>query len=216
MSVHVVGALLGAAALAALSCSVARYGAEQVGSIPGLRTPAKVSSVVERGGYLDATLESKYWSFRFYFPDHADCRAIVRPGEDVTYVKAGSLGQVQNPAREVCDPVGIASLREWRDQRPRSRLSEPLPRTRADFEIIYRDEELAFARGRFLLAREIGWPGGDDTIALLPIAEGCQEPLERGVAAMEYRSAGEVPFRLVAGGEDCPILGFVQPLPARR
>ena len=31
---------------------------------------------------------------------------------------------------------------------------------------------------------------------------------------MEFRYSGKVPYRIVAGGEDCPIVGFVRPVAA--
>jgi hypothetical protein len=69
-------------------------------------------------------------------------------------------------------------------------------------------------RGRFPLASMISIPGGFDLVAFVPNTEACQAPIESGSAAMEFRDAGSVPFRLGARDTTCPIVGFAQPLRA--
>ena len=46
----------------------------------------------------------------------------------------------------------------------------------------------------------------------MPNTPECQAPIERGSAALEFRDAGPVPFRLGARDTTCPIVGFAQPL----
>ncbi len=172
----------------------------------------RVTSLQQRWHYLDVSLSPG--SLRFFFPDNDVCRKILRRDAAVIYVKRGPLGEVKNDAGERCEPVGIASLRAWRDRSSRPRTQTPVPRSHATFEVVHRDGELAYARGRFILASLVGWTNVDDTIAILPDTEGCQKPIESGFGSMEFRYSGKVPYRLVAGGKDCPIVGFVRPAAA--
>jgi hypothetical protein len=177
-------------------------------------TEVAITSLVPRWSYLDATLDLRPQPLRFLFPDEGACRTLLRPDSRVTYVRRGPLGELRNAAGDRCEPVGIASLRAWRDRSVRPRTATPVPRAQATFRIVHRDGELAFARGRFPLATLVGWTGAEDTIALIPDDESCRAPLEAGVASMEFRFSGRVPYRLVTGRESCPIVGFVRPLPA--
>ncbi len=170
----------------------------------------QVASLQQRWHYLDVSLSPG--SLRFFFPNDDVCRKILRRNAEVVYVKRGPLGEVKNDAGERCEPVGIASLRAWRDRSFRPRTQTPVPRSHATFEVVHRDGELAYARGRFLLASLVGWTNVDDTIALLPDTKSCQKPIESGIGSMEFRYSGKVPYRIVAGGEDCPIVGFVRPV----
>lgn len=172
----------------------------------------RVTSLQQRWHYLDVSLSPG--SLRFFFPDNDVCRKILRRDAEVIYVKRGPLGEVQNEAGERCEPVGIASLRAWRDRSFRPRTQTPVPRSHATFEVVHRDGELAYARGRFILASRVGWTNVDDTIAILPDTQGCQKTIESGIGSIEFRYSGKVPYRLVAGGEDCPIVGFVRPATA--
>ena len=173
-------------------------------------TEVQISSAVPRWSYIDATLGVLPRPIRFFFPGDDACRALLLRETKVSYVSRGPLGVVTNAAGDRCEPVGIASLREWRDRSSRRRTGTPVPRAQATFEIVYRNGDLVFARGRFPLATLVGWSGADDTIALLPDDEGCRRPIDAGVATMEFRFSGRDPYRLVAGGERCSILGFVR------
>jgi len=177
-------------------------------------TEVQISSAVPRWSYIDATLGVLPRPIRFFFPGDDACRALLLRETMVRYVSRGPLGVVMNAAGDRCEPVGIASLREWRDRSSRRRTGTPVPRAQAAFEIVYRDGDLVFARGRFPLATLVGWSGADDTIALLPDDEGCRRPIDAGVATMEFRFSGQRPYRLVAGGDSCPIVGFVRALPS--
>ena len=142
------------------------------------------------------------------------CTGALLLETNVSYLSQGPLGVVTHAAGDRCEPVGIASLQAWRDRSSRRRVGTPVPRAQATFEIVHRDGELVFARGRFPLATLVGWTGAEDTIALLPDDEGCQRPIDAGVATMEFRYSGPRPYRLVAGGDSCPIVGFVRALPS--
>ncbi len=197
---------LGILAVAAIAAAATSGGAQA--------TEVQVTSVAQRWSYIDATLGVRPRPVRFFFPDDDACRALLLRETTVSYVSRGPLGMVTNAAGDRCEPVGIASLREWRDRGPRRRTGTPVPRAQATFEIVHRDGELVFARGRFPLATLVGWTGAEDTIALLPDDEGCRRPIDAGVATMEFRSSGPRPYRLVAGGDSCPIVGFVRALPS--
>ena len=199
-----------AAALGATGCQP-RAVVEQIG-IPGLRTPATVTGVVERDIYLDVLLDSAYWSMRYFFPTSELCRRILVDQASVTYVSLGPWGEVQNDEKERCVPAGIDSLRAWRNRKPRPRTGSPIPRRQASFRVVHRDDELVFARGFFPLASAIGWTGGNDTIAVIPNTPPCQPLIESGTASMEFRPAGPEPFRLVSDQGVCPLVGFIQPL----
>jgi hypothetical protein len=173
-------------------------------------TTAHVTEVTLRAAYLDATLESSNWSLRFFFPATKACARVIRRDARVEYRTGGPVGEVQSGG-EACDPVGIVSLPEWRDRRARSR-GDPLPPFTARFKSIYTDEELVLVRGRFPLTGEIGWDRGDDTVAVLPHAEGCNDVLARGVAPLEFHAQGPQVFTLVSEEGSCPVIGFALPL----
>jgi hypothetical protein len=183
-----------------------------------------VTDVVARGDYLDAKLMGAGvdhlggrlvrpgMALRFFFPREPTCQAVLLPGAEEEYVKAGKLGRVRSESG-VCDPVGVASLRAWRDRRPRGRQDRiRVPRSQAVFKPIYRDEEIVLVRGRFPLASRIGWVGEHDTIAAIPRRPECEKVLERGAASLEYRVAGQDPFRLIEDKGYCPVVGFIQPV----
>ena len=197
---------LGILAVAAIAAAATSGGAQA--------TEVRVTSVAPRWSYIDATLGVLPRPVRFFFPDDDACRALLLLETNVRYMSRGPLGVVTNAAGDRCEPVGVASLRVWRDRSSRRRVGTPVPRAQATFEIVHRDGELVFARGRFPLATLVGWTGADDTIALLPDDPGCRRPIDAGVATMEFRFSGPRPYRLVAGGDSCPIVGFVRALPS--
>jgi hypothetical protein len=149
------------AALAAAGCSTnaADTIVMQTG-IPSGRASASLSLAKERGDHLDVVMESGGFRYRFFLPNDEACRSVASGEQAVTYSNVGSFGQLQ--AGEVsCDPTGILSLAEWRDRGPRRRISTVIPRSRAELrQVVYTDEDLTLIRGRFLLAREVGFPPG--------------------------------------------------------
>ena len=109
-----------------------------------------------------------------------------------------------------CDPVGVLSLAAWRDRGPRPQTRAAIPRDQAVYEVYYRDDELALARGRFRLTGLIGIPGGIDYVAAIPNNEECAGILEQKVASIEFRVKGNRPFVLLGKRGPCPIQGFAQ------
>ncbi len=178
--------------------------------VPGSFTRAELSAVRERSDYLDAVVEMAGYRYRFFFPNSPECRETLVEGASVEYAHYGLLGRVRNQEHR-CEPNGVLSLEAWRDRGPR-RSRQPLPRVQATFEVFYRDEELALARGRFPLASEIRWAGGWDTVGVIPNVADCQAVLEAGVASMEFRAGGSPAFALVGKSRPCPMLGFARPV----
>jgi hypothetical protein len=181
--------------------------------LPGAHVPASLDLLAERGDWLDVNVDAGGKRYRFLLPDSEDCRAMFTSEQEVRYANSGAFGTLQSGDAS-CDPVGILSLEAWRDRRPRRITASVIPRDRADLrQRVYVDEEVAFVRGRFRLAGEIGFVGGADCIAVLPNVPECQELAVPGSASMEFRPAGSRPFTLIDHGRLCPVLGFAQPPP---
>ena len=70
---------------------------------------------------------------------------------------------------------------------------------------------MALARGRFPLVGYVGWTGGDDTVAVIPVTEECQEVIDREVSSIEYRSSGPTPLTLLTSNGRCALLGLAHP-----
>ena len=177
-----------------------------------VRSLVRLSEVATVGPYLDATLSNERFSLRFFFPRSADCLALVTSGVEARYLRVGSLGRIVDEERRRCEPIGVASLREWRDRQPRRRSPYLTPRVQVAFRTIFEGQDLVLVRGRFPLALEIRWPAAMDTVAMLPARSVCDEPRRRGKATMEYHATGPEPFVLVGSEGNCPILGFASPL----
>lgn len=200
------------AALSAAGCTTeTRTAASEAGAAVGVPTPvsAQVTLLAERGPYLDAAVDTRRSKLRFFFPQTDTCRQVLTGPGEATYTSTGPYGRVRR-GDQYCDPVGLLSLRAWRDRRPRqtSRGGSPVPRDTARFEVIFSDEDLFMARGRFRLSALVGWPGGADTIAVFPNSEVCDGILQREIATMEYRDSGPLPLVLLHNRERCPFLGF--------
>ena len=208
-------ALLAVLSLALASCS-SRAAKQLRQTVPGTRAPAFVTQVAIRGEYLDATLEGETFRLRFFFRPSELCAQLLRENTWVDYRSLGQWGRVQVEDEEFCEPVGIASLPEWRNRQPRSSGRGVKPRGTARFEIFYTDDEVVLARGRFPLATRVGWSRWDDTVAIFPNTDACREPLERGVAPIEFRHHGPRPLELVSAQGPCPVLGFAIPTPTPR
>jgi hypothetical protein len=178
------------------------------------RSLVQLSEVVSVGPYLDATLSNQRYSLRFLFPGSGDCLAMIRSGAELRYLHIGSLGSVVDEEKRRCEPIGVASLGDWRDQQPRRRPPHRTPRVQVEFRTIFEGEALVLVRGRFPLALEIHWPAAMDTVAMLPAGPVCDKVRQRGKTTMEYHATGPEPFLLVGEQGDCPILGFAAPLEA--
>jgi hypothetical protein len=169
-----------------------------------------VVQVETQGPYLLADLEGLGSERRFIAPATEVCARVLAPDAAVTYSKHGTFGHFTREGEE-CDPVGIGSLAAWRDDRPRAR-GRPLPRETARFALFHRGENVVMVRGRFPFTGRVGISAGYDLVALLPNSEVCQRPIERGEAAIEFRDAGDEPFRLIGSDGTCPIHGFAAPV----
>jgi hypothetical protein len=180
--------------------------------VPGITAHYQVTAIVQRGAYLDALVQQKGSSLRFFFPASDACRRVIAIEASVEYKADGPLGRFERGG-EVCEPLGVASLAAWRDRGPRG-ATRPVPRRPANFRVIYEDDDLVMVRGRFPFTGKIGLSGGEDTIALIPRTEACRRIIERGQASLEYRDSGPDPYRLITPEGRCPIEGFVQPLPS--
>jgi hypothetical protein len=174
----------------------------------------RLSEVATVGPYLDATLSTERFSLRFFFPRSEDCLALIRSGAELRYLRIGTLGSVVDEEKRRCEPMGIASLGEWRAYLPRQRSPHRTPRVQVAFRTIFEGEDLVLVRGRFPLALEIRWAAAMDTVAMLPADPVCDEARQRGKATMEYHATGPEPFLIVGEEGSCPILGFAAPLGA--
>jgi hypothetical protein len=193
-------ALLGAALGALLAgCS----------NLPGMPTSSSVTSVVERGPFLDTQITQGGKSRRYFAPQTEPCRGVLKPEAPIEYVALGPLGQLES-GEVVCVPVGIGTLAAWRDQRPRPMVG-PLPARQATYRLEYQDQDLAILRGRFPLLGLIAWPGLGDTLVVIPQTPACKPLMQRDTATIEYRVAGPDPYVLLSGDERCPVQGLIQP-----
>ena len=136
--------------------------------VPGTSVSASVSDVAQRGAYLDARVVAGGFDFRLFFPDNESCRLLLGDPIGLDFTWLGVLGRISNDVA-TCEAVGILSLRAWRDRRPRG-TREPLSRAPARYEVVYRDADLATLRGRFPLARALGFSGSMDLIVVVPNA----------------------------------------------
>jgi hypothetical protein len=168
-----------------------------------------VKVLADRADYVDVVVSGERFEYRFLLPPTDDCRAIAA-ADDARYTNWGVLGTLRRDELR-CEPVGILSLEKWRDRRPRSK-GPPVPREQAVYDVFYRDDELALARGRFVLAGKIGFSGGVDSVAVIPNTDECRGVLSRRVSSMEFRPAGPNPLVLIDGDGRCPLLGIARPL----
>jgi hypothetical protein len=205
---------LGSAALVAataLACTTDKF---VMGSgLPLGNASTSVSLIAERGDYLDVRSQAGGKSYRFFLPNSEACRALFVSEKPVSYSNEGVFGRFSQ-GEAICHPVGILSLAAWRDRRPRPQSSAVIPRSQALLkQIVYEDDDLTLVRGRFLLASQIGFTGGEDAIAVIPKEEACVGVPTSETASMEFRVAGKRPFTIVNGRRLCPLLGFVKAPP---
>jgi hypothetical protein len=175
-------------------------------------TDLTVSGVATRSEWLDALVEGHGLSLRTFVLANDVCRRVFEPGAPIDYVERGIGGRFVR-GDDSCDAVGFGSpmIDRARRGRPGSLRTAPIPREQATFRVIFEDEEVILARGRFPLARALGWTGSGDSIAVFPNTELCRVPLERGVASMEFRASGRYTLTLVSSGGQCPFEGLIQP-----
>ncbi|MGI9431370.1 MAG: hypothetical protein ACR2PQ_04110 [Myxococcota bacterium] len=175
-------------------------------------TDMTVTSSTIRGPYLDAVVEGEGVTLRSFTPASAACSEILRADATVDYVERG-WGLFRRGELE-CHAVGIAEPWLARTQTTRSgQLSHrTIPRTHAHFSTLFEDADVIMLRGRFPLARLVGWAGTADTVAVIAQAEGCRPSME-GIARMEYRPTARITLSLVGANGLCRIEGLIQPPP---
>ncbi len=191
--------------------------------VPGTRPSYRVVSTQRIGPLLDVRLE---WTSRasvvssdaklsLLFASADVCTEMIKVGAEFDYIPGGLTGGLRL-GEQICEAVGISALREWRDRRPRRRLTRHGDdRAQATYRVVFENADYAIIRGRFPLAGMIGWYAGEDTLALIPQRAECAAALQRQVATMEFRDTGPDPLRLVGDG-GCPFAGFSRMVPALR
>jgi hypothetical protein len=205
------GAALGM--LVAAGCTTSQRW--QLGA-PGTSFDFEVTRVERRGDWLDVSLARDELRLRSFVPASRECADLLRPEATVTWSQGGSgtFHSRGGGAELRCRAAGIGSLEEWRDRvRATPGLEESIvPSAQADYRIVYRDEDVAFLRGRFPLASRLGWTSLGDTIAVVPTGpDACTDVLEREVGTMEYFARGTPVLALMGSGARCPIVGLVRP-----
>jgi hypothetical protein len=203
------GGLLAAAAL--LGCATAKHaGSEAARELnPFSSTEARVNAISQLGPYLLVELRGPGADLELFTPASEACARVLKPEAAVSYAKYGIFGRFTR-GDESCTPVGVASLEAWRDRtyRPRGRV---VPRAQVQFTPLFESKQLVLLRGRFPLAGRIGIPAGYDLVAMVANDAVCRPVIDRGVASMEYRDAGNLPYALVGDRALCPVLGFANP-----
>jgi hypothetical protein len=202
-------------ALVAAGCSSgSQTAASEAAAVIGLPTPvpAEVVLLAERDDrYLDATVDTRRSALRFFFPTDDTCRSVLTGEGEASYSSQGPYGRLHRGGG-FCDPIGLLALPAWQKRRPRQATGRtPIPRDTARYEIVYSDEDVFMARGRFPLAGLIGWAGGYDTVAVFANVPECEGLLTKGSASMEYRDSGRQPLVLLDNRQRCPFLGFAMP-----
>lgn len=182
--------------------------------LPGTTVDAVLGTPTERGAYLDTSVDAGGFQYRLFFPNEPGCKELLSRPSGLQFVWLGVMGRVTD-GDERCDAVGVLSLLAWRDRQPRF-SREPLPRAPARYELVYRDDDLVQLRGRFPLARELGFTGSQNMVVVLPNEGPCQRFVDVGTASMEFRASGPHPLTLISGNELCRVLGLAQPPPPSR
>lgn len=173
-------------------------------------TDLSVNAVSVQGPYLLADVSGRKEQLRLLAPITAACTVVLQPEGRVRYRRFGVFGRLSRD-EETCDPVGIASLQQWRDRQPRRRSAQMVPRATARFSPLAETETYLLVRGRFPLAARVNIPAGFDLVALLPANDVCRAVVARGQASIEFRPAGRDPFRLLSGSDACVVEGFAIP-----
>jgi hypothetical protein len=176
---------------------------------PFASADAMVVASGEHGPYLFADLTGSVLREGFIAPLSAPCARVLAPEAQVHFRRHGNFGRLSRD-EEACEAVGTLSLGARRAQR-RVRDSV-VPRSVARFTLAHRDAQYILLRGRFALASRVGIPSAFDLVAVLPVDPVCDEVAARGEATLEFRPAGDEPFRLLASGRHCVVAGFALPI----
>ena len=206
--------LLAPGLLALLATGVPGCNTQKAGfqlGLPGGGTDMTVSRVKVRGGFLDTTLAGSGWSLRTFLPANEVCTRVTRGEAAVRYLNSGPYGALERDG-ERCEASGIGSLREWRNKQPRGSDGSMIPSGRADYRIVYQDEEVVFLRGRFPQTGRLGFTGMGDAIAVVPNSALCQRPINSGSSTIEFFPGGRNVLTLSSSEGRCPIEGLIRPL----
>ena len=176
----------------------------------GFMTDMVVASAEQRGPYLDVVLSGHGLTLRTFTAASETCSALLVPESTVDYVERG-WGRFRRDELE-CDAIGIGDPLISRARTGRPRTNATIPREQATFSVLYEDEDVVLLRGRFPLARMIGWAGGVDSVAVLRNVPHCRRD-GSGVASMEFRGSGRNTLALVGPSGLCRIEGLIQPVP---
>jgi hypothetical protein len=195
-------------AVLAAGCGSGRTGM-QLG-LPGASVEMSVARVKPRGGFLDTELHAGRFTQRTFLPASELCQRVVATETGVQYVSDAPYGTVVR-GEDRCDAIGIGSLREWRNRRPRQ-TSRVVPSGHATYRVVYRDEEVTFLRGIFPLVGLLGFSGMGDSIAVVPNTPICQRPIESGSSTVEYFHGGRNVLTLSSSEGRCNIEGLIRPL----
>jgi hypothetical protein len=199
-----------AGSLVALACNPSKN-AFQLG-VPGSRVEMNVARATPRFGILDTELHGAGWTLHTYLPASARCQRVVAGETGVAYLSSGPYGTLLR-GNERCAAIGIGSLREWRNRRPRSASggAAVIPSAQASYRRVFEDEEVVFLRGNFPLASLLGFAGLGDTIAVVPRVAVCQRAIESTTSTLEFFHAGRNVLTLSSADGRCNILGLVRP-----
>ena len=179
--------------------------------LPGVDKTMRVERLVTRGDYLDAILAGGDFVIGVYLPNNDACSTIFHEGVEVNYLE-GAPGGMYKQDDWVCHSAGIGTLIEWRKRRPRPRNTGSIvERGRANYKVVYQDDEVTFLRGRFPLTGLLGFVGFDDTIAVVLNTPECEAPIGRTTSTMEYYPTGKKVFTLVSTQGQCLITGLITP-----
>ena len=194
-----------------LACAHAQQAGTDAARVlnPFSTTGASVNAISQLGPYLLVELRGRGANLDLFTPVSESCARVLQPEASVTYAKSGVFGRITR-GDESCDPVGVASLAAWRDRTFRRR-GRPLPRAQVNFTTLYEGRQLVLLRGRFPLVSRVGIPAGFDLVAMVANDEVCRPLIQGGVASMEFRDAGNMPFSLVGQRARCEVLGFAMP-----
>lgn len=178
--------------------------------IPGTGVDMTVARVKPRGGYLDVELHGDGFIMRTWLPASELCQRIVAGEATVRYSSSSPYGTFIR-GDDSCDAIGIASLREWRNRRPRQ-TSRVIPSGRASYQMVYHDEDVTFLRGTIPLVGLLGFAGMGDTIAVVPNSAECQGPIGRDTSTVEYFHGGKNVLTFSSSEGRCNIEGLIRPL----
>jgi len=207
-SARLAACLLAAACL--LGCASVQRTAWQL-NVPGASAPFRVDLVIQRAGFLDATLSSEH-VVRRIFADGNDpvCRGMLVPGEEISWGSTEPFGPLKR-GDERCSISGIGDLERWRDSRGRRRTARsPVLRSTVRYRIAYRGEGFVLARGGFSMGALFGWsPGTDQAFAMMLVTPPCDLADRDGFATVEYRASGGTALGIVTPQGMCRIEGLL-------